>query len=81
MIACPACSRRCSDQAESCPGCGQPLRRGSVLTKNLGFGGVVYTLMIVLGMVLVSVFEHITVGVLLIITGGLLILARVATAR
>jgi hypothetical protein len=28
LIKCPACSKEVSDQADTCPACGQPIRRG-----------------------------------------------------
>lgn len=82
MMTCPNCSRPCSDLAESCPNCGHPLRRRSLLTKNLGFGGAVYAVVLVAGILILGTSDSYRgLGVLLTVSGGLLILARLATAK
>ena len=54
LITCPDCNSECSDQAPACPKCGRPLAgQKSVMTKNLGFGGFVYALIIIGGLVLI----------------------------
>lgn len=81
MITCPDCSRPCSELAQVCPNCGRPLSRGSLLTKNLGFGAVVYTVMLVSGMILVGAFDVAGLGWLLIVMGGLLLIARLRFSK
>jgi len=78
LIKCPDCAAECSDLAPACPKCGRPLGgQKSLATKNLGFGGFVYSMMLIVG-ILIAIFsaEMQPLGVLLAITGGILLLAR-----
>ena len=75
LISCPDCNAECSDQAKTCPKCGRPIiKEKSIATKNLGFGGFLFTLILIAGVVLAV--QGSTLGWLLIIMGGLLLLAR-----
>ena len=75
LIKCPDCGTECSDQAPACPKCARPLSgQKSIFTKDLGFGGFIYALMLIGGFgigVQGSLF-----GWILAIAGGLLLLAR-----
>jgi hypothetical protein len=54
------------------------LNSASLLTKNLGFGAVVYTVMLVIGMLVLSLSDSYRgLGILLVLLGGMLLLARI----
>ena len=75
LVKCPDCSTECSDLAPACPKCGRPLPgQKSVLTKDIGFGGAIYTLMLFGGVVLAIAGNPL--GWILAIAGGLLLFAR-----
>lgn len=50
LIQCPDCDKNFSDQAQACPNCGRPFKRQqSLLTKELGFDGFIFGVMIIAG--------------------------------
>lgn len=75
LIACPDCQTEVSDQAPACPKCGRPLAaEKSVVTKDLGFGGFIYALLVLAGIVITA--NGAPAGLLLVAAGGVLLLAR-----
>lgn len=77
LIHCPDCTTEVSDKAPVCPRCGCPLSaQKSLLTKDLGMGGLIYTLIIGLGLLLFIADISKTGGVLLIVSGGILLFVR-----
>jgi hypothetical protein len=75
LITCPDCKSECSDQAPACPKCGRPLGgEKSVLTKDLGFGGFVYALLIIGGLALI--INGSPFGLILVGAGAVLLFVR-----
>ncbi len=50
LLACPACKNDVSKAAIQCPSCGHPMSQKSYLTKDIGIGGFVYTLIALIGL-------------------------------
>jgi len=77
LINCPDCTTEVSDKAPVCPKCGRPLSaQKSLFTKDLGVGGLIYTLIIGFGLLLVIANISKTGGFLLIVSGGILLFLR-----
>jgi len=75
LVNCPDCYTECSDMAPACPKCGRPLGgQKSVVTKDIGFGGAIYTLMLIGGVVIA--FSGSSFGWILAGAGALLLFAR-----
>lgn len=75
LIKCPDCGTECSDLALACPKCARPLAtQQSFATKDIGFGGFLYTLMFLGGAGLGLTGS--SIGWILAVAGGLLLFAR-----
>lgn len=71
---CPACGRGVSTGAATCPQCGQPLNKKSLLTKDLGTPGAVYVLLILFGLALGV--GGLLIGWIMLAVGAALLLYR-----
>ena len=49
LIVCEDCKKQFSDAAAQCPNCGRPLKKPSLLTKDIGAVGFFYTLLLGFG--------------------------------
>lgn len=76
LTTCPDCKKDCSTEAASCPNCGKPLQQKSYMTKDLGAGGCIYSLLLGLGIVLALINVARPLGILLAIASGVLLLVR-----
>ena len=86
LTKCTDCGKECSTEAMSCPNCGKPIKKvadPSYVNKDLGFGGCIYSFMLIGGVGLAiygSVNEYmrgVTIpGVLIALSGIALLLAR-----
>lgn len=75
LLKCPDCNNECSDKASTCPKCGRPLeKQRSLITQDIGFGGVIYSLILIIGVVFG--FKGYFEGWLLVAIGGVLLLVR-----
>ena len=75
LIACADCGNECSDQAATCPNCGRPVGEPqSLVTKDLGFGGALYALIALAGLLLM--LSGNLGGFLFVLIGGILLAAR-----
>jgi hypothetical protein len=74
LTTCPDCNREVSPNARSCTHCGKPNSIGSIFTRNLGFDGVVFLIMIVGGILLAAMKVTSELGGILISAFGLLLL-------
>ncbi len=75
LIQCPDCGKGFSDQAQACPNCGRPFKRQqSLLTKELGFDGFIFGVMIIAG-IFVAPPPY---NFLLIIGGLILLVVKIA---
>lgn len=75
LINCPDCNTECSNLAQACPKCGRPLgNQNSLVTKDLGFGGAIYALMLIGGTLLAV--QGKSIGFILGGAGAILLLVR-----
>ena len=73
---CPACSKMVSKAAFQCPQCGHPLQEKSYLTKDLGFGGMIYSLTIGIGLIMFIIDSGRWTGLIMMIIGCVFLAAR-----
>lgn len=76
LIECKECSKKISHTVESCPHCGVLINGKSILTKDLGFGGFIYVLLIMLGLFMVFYRFTDLIGWFFILSGVILLLIR-----
>lgn len=75
LVKCPDCNSECSDMSPACPKCGRPLGgQKSFITKDIGFGGVIYTLMLIGGVV--AAFQGHLAGWVFAAAGAILLFVR-----
>ncbi|STX51572.1 Uncharacterised protein [Legionella busanensis] len=72
---CVDCKKEISTNAENCPNCGAPLKSKSLISKNLGFGSLIDSVIILLGLILI--FTGKILGLILILIGVILLLFRI----
>lgn len=71
---CPACGHTVSLEATNCPQCGQPLKKKSVLTKDIGFAGGIYALIILAGLFIG--LNGLLIGWIMLVAGAVLLAVR-----
>lgn len=76
LIACPACGNMVSKAASQCPSCAHPLQEKSYMTKDLGFGGFVYSVIIGIGIMMLIVGWARWAGLLITIIGSAFLILR-----
>ena len=75
MIQCPECQRQVSDQAQSCPGCGHPLKAAQPVSRA---GGVAQTVAPVVGKVASTYLIVLGVVAAVLFLGFFLLMGKVA---
>lgn len=84
LIQCPDCGKEHSRLAVACPNCARPNpqeqspEQRSVFDKDLGPGGVVYLIMILVGLSACFLKGYEIVGGVLLAIGGILLFMRIA---
>lgn len=77
LIKCTECGEQVSDQAATCPKCGAPIHKAkkkSAWTKNIGCAGVMFVVLILLGLLLL--LAGLPIGLIIAGAGVLLLLVR-----
>jgi hypothetical protein len=79
LVACPDCGKNFSDAASQCPNCGRPAKKPSMLTKDIGVAGMLYTLFLAGGLIAAIFTDNKLPGVVVAGIAAMLLAIRLRT--
>jgi len=65
LITCPDCNAQCSELAPQCPGCARPMKRASIVHKDVGAASIFYAIGAAIGICLLVFSKHFNYGLML----------------